>query len=230
MSSTNDDTAPQAPTEKQILMDRAKLMGIKFSNNISVESLREKINGVLANDETLTDIDEDADQDGDGDQNDTTDNDQDNEQTEQTPAAMTPPASANTKLSKAERQMLERKEQRDDALKLIRLRITNMDPKKADLHGEILSVGNEVVGTVRKFIPYGEATDNGYHVPNILYKALKRRRFLSLRLIKDKRTGTQRPEMKWMREFSLEVLPQLTKEELHDLKISQMAAGSIDND
>lgn len=55
-----------------------------------------------------------------------------------------------------------------EEMKLIRLRIANMNPAKADLNGEIFTVANKVIGTVRKFVPYGDATENGYHVPNVI--------------------------------------------------------------
>ena len=39
-----------------------------------------------------------------------------------------------------------------DALKLIRLRIQNVNPAKADLHGEIFTFANEVIGKVSKYV------------------------------------------------------------------------------
>ena len=114
-----------------------------------------------------------------------------------------------------------------EQMKLVRVRITNMDPKKKDIPGEIITVANEYLGTVSKYIPFGEVTDNGYHIPQCLFTELESRRFLNIRVIKDARTGTNRVETNNAREFALEVLPPLTKDELKDLAIAQAAAGTF---
>ncbi len=132
------------------------------------------------------------------------------------------------KMTKVQRDIAIRKEIHDREMALIRVRITNLDPKKADLHGEIFTVANEYLGTVRKFIPYGDATENGYHIPKCIYDQLVDRKFLLIRTVKDKRTGTTRPETRWVTEFSLDVMEPLTQEELERLAISQAAAGSMD--
>jgi hypothetical protein len=121
-----------------------------------------------------------------------------------------------------------RREVRADALKLVRLRITNLNPLKKDLHGEIFTVANEIVGDVKKYIPYGEVTEEGYHVPNIIYKQLKARKFLQIKTRKDReKPGNVIVDQKWVPEFALEVLPQLTQVELEALANAQRAAGSI---
>ena len=116
----------------------------------------------------------------------------------------------------------------DEQMKLVRLRITNLDPKKKDLPGEILTVANEYLGTVRKFIPFGEVTDGGFHVPFCLYTMMKDRKFLDIRVRKDRRTGTTFTEQRWVSEFALEILDPLTPKEIDDLAKAQMAAGSIE--
>lgn len=144
------------------------------------------------------------------------------------PAPMEPAVRSNRPLTRAEQNLKIRKDLRDEQMKLIRLRITNMDPKKSDLHGEIFTVANEYLGTVRKFIPYGEVTDGGYHVPYWIYQQMLERKFQLIRTVKDPRTGAMRPESRWMNEFALEVLPPLTQDELDRLATAQAAAGSMD--
>lgn len=126
------------------------------------------------------------------------------------------------KLSMAQRIRLEN-------TRLVRVRIQNLDPKKKDLPGEILTVANDYMGTVRKYVPYGEATDNGYHIPYCLYKLLKNRKFLHVS-VKKGRNGKERVEQQWVREFAIEMLPQLTEEELKQLGQAQLAAGSLNDD
>lgn len=113
-----------------------------------------------------------------------------------------------------------------DATKLVRIRVQNLDPKKATLPGEILTVANEYIGTIKKFVPFGEATDDGYHVPNCIYEMMRDRKFTMIRMRKGK-NNREYPEAIDMREFAIEVLPQLTEEELKDLSIAQQAAGSV---
>lgn len=143
------------------------------------------------------------------------------------PQAMTPPE-PERKLNKAEAAAALRSKIHAESMALIRCRITNLDPKKKDLQGEIFTVANEILGTIRKYIPYGDATEQGYHIEKVLFDQLEDRKFQQIRTIKDARTGTTRPETRWVKEFSLEVLPQLTQEELNRLATAQAAAGSME--
>lgn len=131
------------------------------------------------------------------------------------------------KMSKKDLEIAIRQKQRKEELKLIRLRITNMNPNKRDLRGEIFTVANRYLGIVKKFIPYGEATEDGYHVPNIIYKQLKDRKFLDIRTRRDRQSGQIIVEQNWVPEFALEVLPQLTQEELDALAKSQAAKAGL---
>lgn len=118
---------------------------------------------------------------------------------------------------------LEMKELRLDLMKLVRIKISCLNPAKTDLPGEILTIHNDVVGTVKKFIPYNEAGE-AYHVPNILLKMLQRKQFLQ---IKEPPKGSRAPATKRLvREYSIEILDQLTERELGDLRKAQNAAAS----
>ena len=171
-----------------VLKQRATVMGIQFSNNISVDKLKqriqEKLDGVSASEEVVV------------------------------------KAHVDTKTPTIRQYM------QTTQMKLVRLRIQNLNPSKKDLQGEIMSVANEYLGTVSKFIPFGEATDDGYHVPYCLYQDMLARQFLNIRTTKDKINGVPKVEYSWAREFSLEVLPQLTTGELKTLAVAQMAAGN----
>lgn len=181
-----------------LLKNRARLMGITFSNNIGFDALKEKIDAKLNGP-----VEAKADA------------------LEANPliGETSPPVRVKT----AREDMFERE------MKLVRLRITNMDPKKKDLPGEILTVGNEVLGIVRKYVPFGEVTEDGYHVPHILYTFMKERKFLNVRITKGP-NGKQIVRHNWAPEFSLEVLPQLTQSQLDKLGAAQQAAGVFAND
>ena len=187
------------PTRKQLLMQKARTMGISFSNNITEEALAEKVNAKMAGEPAPVEKSEFNPLAGDE-------------------AGKTPVA----KLTLRQRLLQEE-------MRLIRVRITNMDPKKKDLRGEIMTVANEYLGTVRKFVPFGEDTDEGYHIPKCLLTMMQERRFLQLREIKDRKTGGTRPETGWVREFAIEILPALTEKELKQLATAQIAAGTVGN-
>jgi len=66
-----------------------------------------------------------------------------------------------------------RKRLKNEASKLVRIRVTCMNPAKREWSGEIFTVGNSMVGSFKKFIPFN--ADEGWHVPHIMYEALKAR-------------------------------------------------------
>jgi len=131
-------------------------------------------------------------------------------------------------MSKAERYASIRQKQMKECMALVRVRITNMNPDKADLGGEIFAVGTKYIGTVKKYIPYGEATDNGYHVPKILLDQMKQREFLSVKSVQNRKTGQMDITQRWVREFAIEELPPLTEKELKDLATQQAAKVGMD--
>lgn len=149
-----------------------------------------------------------------------------NAQAGKSDTSLIPPPALVDPIEPAGRKQNYREKMRREQLKLIRCHIVNLDPKKKDLHGEIFTTGNRVIGTVRKFVPYGEVTENGYHIPYIIYKMLKAKKFLNIRTRRGPK-GEPLVETNWAQEFAITVLPQLTKAELHDLAVAQAAAGSV---
>lgn len=115
---------------------------------------------------------------------------------------------------------------RKEALKLVRVRIVNVNPNKKDLPGEIFTVANGLIGKQSKFIPYDEAGES-YHIPMCLYNLLKSKTFLQVRTYKDKETKEVKVATSYVPEFNLEILPQLTKEELADLAAKQEARSGM---
>ena len=111
------------------------------------------------------------------------------------------------------------------ATELVRVRITNLNPSKRDLPGEIFTVANDIVGDVKCFVPYDEA-GQAWHLPAIIYENLKKRKFFDCktREVKGKIIKTEA----WVPEFNLELLPPLTQKELDELAAAQARAGAID--
>ena len=110
-------------------------------------------------------------------------------------------------------------------MKLIRVRIANMNPAKNDLEGEIVTIGNKFLGTVRKFVLFGEATDMGYHIPQIIYEELKSRKFQMIKTRKVK--GQIVVDTRLVPEYSIEIMPQLSVKELKELADKQGAAERL---
>lgn len=110
-----------------------------------------------------------------------------------------------------------------EALKLVRVRITCMNPAKKEWEGEIITVANNAVGTVKRYVPFN--TEDGWHVEHILLEQLRERQCQIFVTEKDSR-GNKVRKGKLIREFAIEVLDPLTEEELAELAQRQaMAKG-----
>ena len=197
----NPNADEQAVDELTLLKERAKVMGIPFSNNISLETLRKRVADKMEGKDEAPEV---------------------NALTGDPEIAH---AMAAKPLNQKANEVALRKLMYAKQMRQVRVRITNMDPKKKDLPGEIWTVANEYLGTVRKFVPYGEQTDDGFHIPYCLYRLLDSKRFLHIRDVKDRTTGIVRQDKVWAKEFSLDVLPSLTQGELDRLAAAQAAAG-----
>lgn len=118
-----------------------------------------------------------------------------------------------------------RKRLKDEATRLVRIRLTCMNPAKREWDGEIITVGNSLVGSLTKFVPFN--AEDGWHVPHMMYLFLKERQCPIFFTEKSHR-GVAVRKSKLIKEFAIEVLPDLTAEELHDLAQRQAMAKSID--
>ena len=114
-----------------------------------------------------------------------------------------------------------------EALKLVRVRISCMNPQLAKMGSVIITTGNEYTGTVRKVVFFGEKTENGYHIPQVILNVLQRRKFQQV-VEERNHKGHLVPRARWMKEFNIEILPPLTQKELNALKDRQLATNSID--
>lgn len=127
------------------------------------------------------------------------------------------------KLSKAALREKIRKEQ----LKLVRIKLVCLNPMKKTWRGEIFTVANTIIGTVKKFVPYDpKFYTNGYHVPYCIYKMLLDKEFLHINTSEKNGKITVTPQI--VKEFGIEVLPPLTSEELETLAKAQQAGNRID--
>lgn len=115
------------------------------------------------------------------------------------------------------------KRRKATASKLVRVRVTCMNPAKKEWDGEIISVGSSKIGTFKKFVKFN--TEDGWHIPHIIYEYLKERKCSVFFTEKD-HLGQKVRKSKLVNEFNIEVLPSLTKDELKSLAQRQaMEAG-----
>ena len=116
-----------------------------------------------------------------------------------------------------------RRRLRDEAAKLVRIRVTCMNPNKKEWEGEIFTVSNNAVGTVKRYVPYN--AEDGWHVEQILLNQLRERQCQIFVTDKDSR-GNKIRKGKLIREFAIELLDPLTDKELAELAQRQaMAKG-----
>lgn len=196
MSLDND----QIPVQDELatLKARADMLGVKFHPSISLEKLREKVNAAVNSGAVDTSTVDDADS-----------------------ATVIPTAPMPVK----ETENQKRKRLRDEANRLIRIRVTCMNPAKKEWEGEIFTVGNSSVGTLKKFVPFN--ADDGWHVPHMIYEQMKDRMCQVFVTTKSK-NGVSIRQGKMIKEFAIEVLPQLTRDELQELAQRQAMSRSID--
>lgn len=112
-----------------------------------------------------------------------------------------------------------------DATALIRIRLTCLNPAKKEWEGEIITAGNSTVGTHKKFVPFN--APEGWHVPRIIYNQLVQRECQVFTTVRDGRGNSTR-KGRLIKEFAVEVLPDLNKDELDELARRQAMAKAID--
>ena len=183
--------------ELTTLKQRADQMGITYHPAIGVAKLREKVSNVLNDVKPAEGSDESEDA----------------------------PKSKQPVVSEADKQRMYHTRLRNEANKLVRVRVTCMNPNKKNWPGEIFSVSNDVIGTIKKFIPFN--SEEGYHVPSVLLSLLKERQYQHFAQIK-KSNGQKIAVSKLLPEFAIEVMTPLTSVELNDLKQRQALNHSIE--
>ena len=113
---------------------------------------------------------------------------------------------------------------RKEAIKLVRVNLTCMNPAKSSWGGEFISVGNNAIGFIKRFIPF-EAED-GWHIPAVFLEVLKERKFQTFYTTKI--NGHKVKKGKLIKEFAIEILPDLSVDELKELAAKQALKENTD--
>ena len=196
MSNDNDIVQDELASLKA----RADLMGVTYHPSIGLEKLREKINATIEQTADVLNADKAVEQAQDA-----------------ADAIATTPVAAETQLQYHARKKREANE-------LVRVRVTCMNPAKAEWEGEIFTAGNSLIGSLTKYVPFNN--EEGWHIPRIIYNMMRDRMCQIFVNAKDSRGNTTR-QGKLIKEFGIEVLPDLSTEELQDLAQRQALSNAI---
>lgn len=189
--------------ELDTLKARAKQLGIPFSANIGLDTLKAKVNAVL-NDEPVPVQDAHL-----------------QAQANSNQRALNPGDYVQPKESIIQRNQRLRRE----ANRLVRINVMNRNPAMKDYEGDWYCVGNSIVGDIRKYVQYD--TEEGFHVPYMIYLHLKEKEYQVFVKAKDSK-GRPIKKAKNVKELSVELLDPLTPEEINDLVQRQALNKSID--
>lgn len=195
----DEDDVQELPevTRLDSLKAKAKKMGIKFRDNISEVALSKKIDAAMADEPEEEEETED-------------DSESEEEKPEVTP-----------KVDPVKKRVADRRRSQ----RLIRIVVHPVDPRRTQLEGELVMAGNSAVGTTGKFVPFNR--EEGYHVPEIIYNALKDRTFTEFYIVEDK-DGNEHTKSRQKKAFVIEVLDPLTQEQINEIRIRQQATLSGD--
>ena len=183
------------------LKKRADLLGISYRVNITLETLKEKVQeaiGQSKQDEGLNDKPE---------------------ITKEDPTANLP---ANVKpiiMTRQKQWDARRKEQ----MRLVRVQITCMNPTKHSWQGEILTAAGRGFGSIKKFILF----NTPYHVPVAILNYMQERECQIFESKRNAKTGDTTKHARLIKEFSIQELPSLTRKELEQIATRQSAQADM---
>lgn len=113
---------------------------------------------------------------------------------------------------------------RKECSALVRVRLTCMNPAKKEWEGELFTGGNSIVGTFTKFVPFNN--EEGWHIPRIILNIIEERKCQIFYTVTDSR-GNKSRKGKLIKEFGIDVMPDLTPSELHDLAQRQAMGNTV---
>lgn len=112
-----------------------------------------------------------------------------------------------------------------EAERLVRCRVSCMNPDKGDIPGEVKSVGNKFIGQITQYVPYN---NEPIHLRHIILELLQEAKYTKHVTSKNK-LGMDVTTSKQVKEFNIEILPFLTQAEIDDLKHQQAITGRLDD-
>lgn len=107
---------------------------------------------------------------------------------------------------------------RSEAGMLVRIILNPIDPLKTPRGAEMFGAGNSVAGMFKKVIPYGKP----WHVPKIIVNMLQEKKYMTFTTREVK--GHEVKSKHLMPAYNIQILPDLTPEEINDLRQRQLMA------
>ena len=200
MTDTDQNAVPTvaAPSELDVLKARAKQLGIKHHPMIGLDKLKIKVNAAMS--DTPPPPPETL-----------------------TPQYIPRETAAPVKMPETKIQLHTRLRKEAEALQ--RVVVTCLNPNKKEWEGEIFTVGNSAVGSIKKYVPFNN--DEGWHVPTMIVNMIKERKCQIFVNGKNSK-GQKGKQPKSINEFAITYLDPLTKVELKELATKQALNHSID--
>lgn len=195
MSEQDENTQSELPSEIEILKGRADKLGIKYHPSIGADALRKKIQETNEADSPKTKV-----------------------ELEKPSDSLIKSSSMTTK----EMAGIDRENAFREATRLVRVEISCMNPNKREWQGEIFTVSNSKIGTIKKFVPFNVP----FHVPQAIFNMIQERQCQIFENKKDDRGNNVR-RGKLIKEFAISKLDPLTERELQELAAAQAASGTI---
>ena len=202
MTEANEEIVPLVQDELKSLKERADLVGMKYHHKVGAKKLKALLEAHMSG-ETLEAAEEAK------------------KQAKAAKKAAKAAAKANEPIPETPNQRALRL--RKEAGRLVRIRVSCMNPNKKDYDGEIFAVSNSVVGTFKKFVPFNN--DAGWHVPQIILNHLLEKECQIFHTVTI--NGRKVRKGKLIKELNVQIMDPLTIEELHDLQQQQAMAGGL---
>lgn len=203
MSDINEEATPVVQDELKTLKERADLVGLTYHHKVGAKKLKLQLEAHMKG-ETLEAAEEAK------------------AQAKAAKKAAKAAAKANAPIPETPNQRALRL--RKDAGRLVRIRVSCMNPNKKDYDGEIYAVSNSVVGTFKKFVPFNN--DNGWHVPQIILNHMLEKECQVFHTVKAA-NGQKVRKGKLIKELNVQIMDPLTIQELEDLQHQQAMAGNL---
>lgn len=109
-------------------------------------------------------------------------------------------------------------------MKLVKVIITPVDSAKRDYQGEYFSVGNDVLGTVTRFVPFNEE----WMIEEILAKHIEAKQYQHITTKRSRDNRNETLDSRLVPAYNVQRLPLPTKEELAELKRIQEARQGVE--
>ena len=116
------------------------------------------------------------------------------------------------------------KRQQQEALALVPVTVTSMDPADAQLTAVVISVGNRRLGQVSKAIPFGYK----WYMPRILLDAMEETMFCRSTMVPIPGIpGAERLNTQWLKKYAIQYHNPPTPKELADLAKAQAQGNEL---